>query len=438
MTDWKLARLADLAEIKHGFAFQGEFFSTDGPGDILLTPGNFAIGGGFQWGKRKYYRGPVSNEYVLGAGDLIVTMTDLSKEADTLGYPAFVPDANQRFLHNQRIGKVLLRNSSIDLRFLYWIMCTRDYRNEVIASVTGSTVKHTSPTKILAYQFRLPPLCEQQAIASVLGALNDKIDLNRRMNQALEAMARAIFRDWFVDFGPTRAKMEGRASYLAPELWALFPERLDEEDTPKGWAFAELGSVAAELRRGISPAYIELGGVRVLNQKCVRSRWIDFGPSRRHDQVKRGVDGRELKVGDILVNSTGVGTLGRTAQIWEVDEPTTVDSHVTVVRANVSRVNACYLGLNLTGREVEIEALGEGSTGQTELARTRLAGLPTLVPPAPIQASFERTIQPLIDRMTSNARENRTLAATRELLLPKLMSGEIRVRDAEKELESVA
>ena len=82
----------------------------------------------------------------------------------------------------------------------------------------------------------LPPLAEQDAIASILGALDDKIDLNRRMNETLEAMARAIFKDWFVDFGPTRAKMEGRAPYLAPEIWALFPDRLDDEGKPEGWS----------------------------------------------------------------------------------------------------------------------------------------------------------------------------------------------------------
>ena len=84
-------------------------------------------------------------------------------------------------------------------------------------------------------QIPLPPIAEQDAIASILGALDDKIDLNRRMNETLEAMARAIFKDWFVDFGPTRAKMEGRAPYLAPEIWALFPDRLDDEGKPEGW-----------------------------------------------------------------------------------------------------------------------------------------------------------------------------------------------------------
>ena len=116
MPDWVHSRLGDLVDIKHGYAFKGEYFFEEPPGDFLLTPGNFAIGGGFQWGKRKYYRdGPVPDDFVLRPGDLIVTMTDLSKGADTLGYSAAVPESNVRLLHNQRLGKVIKKSESIDL-----------------------------------------------------------------------------------------------------------------------------------------------------------------------------------------------------------------------------------------------------------------------------------------------------------------------------------
>ena len=105
MNNWRDTRLADLIDIKHGFAFMGEFFVDDPSEDILVTPGNFAIGGGFQLNRPKFYKGPVPEDYVLSAGDVIVTMTDLSKDADTLGYSAIVPASKKRFLHNQRIGK---------------------------------------------------------------------------------------------------------------------------------------------------------------------------------------------------------------------------------------------------------------------------------------------------------------------------------------------
>ena len=116
MDEWVPTKLADLVEIKHGFAFKGEYFFEYPPCDFLLTPGNFAIGGGFQWGKRKYYRGgPVPEDYILQPGDLLVTMTDLSKEADTLGYSAVVPETEFRLLHNQRLGKVILKSGKAGL-----------------------------------------------------------------------------------------------------------------------------------------------------------------------------------------------------------------------------------------------------------------------------------------------------------------------------------
>lgn len=211
--NWQTATLAEVIDVKHGFAFKGEFMHDEPDGDVLLTPGNFAIGGGFKGDKLKYYDGPVPEEFVLREGDLLVTMTDLSKQADTLGYPAFVPTCahGRRYLHNQRLGKVLIKSSkTIDARFLYYLMCSAEYRHEVLASATGTTVKHTSPARIKRFRFRRPPLAEQRVIAHILGALDNKIELNWRFNEVLDAIARALFKSWFVDFDPVRAKTEGR------------------------------------------------------------------------------------------------------------------------------------------------------------------------------------------------------------------------------------
>ena len=245
--EWRDVALGDLVDIKHGFAFKGDYIHDEPHGDILLTPGNFVIGGGFKGGKFKYYSGDVPGEFVLCEGDLLVTMTDLSKQADTLGYPALVPVSadDRRFLHNQRLGKVLIRrNGDVDSRFLYYVMCSSEYRHEVLASATGTTVKHTSPDRIRQFRFSLPSLPEQRAIAHVLGTLDDKIELNRRMNETLEEMARALFKSWFVDFDPVRAKMEGRwrrgepLPGLPADLYDLFPNRMvpsEFGEIPEGW-----------------------------------------------------------------------------------------------------------------------------------------------------------------------------------------------------------
>ena len=253
MKEWVEVAIGDLIDIEHGYAFKGQSIHDDSQdqSDILLTPGNFAIGGGFKGDKFKYYDGDAPEGFVLHPDDLLVTMTDLSKESDTLGYPALVPSRtdNKRYLHNQRLGKIKLKETNdVEFRYLYYVMCSRHYRNEILASCTGTTVKHTSPERIKQYHFLLPPKEEQQAIAHVLGTLDDKIELNRRMNRTLEEMARAIFQDWFVDFGPTKAKMEGQEPYLPAELWDLFPDELvDSElgEIPEGWEAKTLSEFAS-------------------------------------------------------------------------------------------------------------------------------------------------------------------------------------------------
>ena len=126
-----------------------------------------------------------------------------------------------------------------------------------------------SNRRFRSFRLPFPPLTSKRAIASILGALDDKIDLNRRMNETLEAMARAIFKDWFVDFGPTRAKMEGRAPYLAPEIWALFPDRLDNEGKPEGWDITEHWRQSRRsYDRRPSPRYTGQGGDLRIESEC--------------------------------------------------------------------------------------------------------------------------------------------------------------------------
>lgn len=188
---WKEYSLDELIHIKHGYAFKGEFFSEEPTDDILLTPGNFAIGGGFKAQKLKYYNGNFPVDYILNENDVIVTMTDLSKEADTLGFSAKVPAwYGKRFLHNQRIGLVKLKTDEFDQNYLYWLMRTFSYQRFVANGATGATVKHTSPTKICQYKFTAPEnKTTQRKIASILSAYDDLIENNLKRIKLLEKKA---------------------------------------------------------------------------------------------------------------------------------------------------------------------------------------------------------------------------------------------------------
>ncbi|VVC76421.1 hypothetical protein AQUSIP_17330 [Aquicella siphonis] len=240
------------------------------------------------------------------------------------------------------------------------------------------------------------------------------------MNETLDAMAQALFKSRFVDFD------------------GIKPEDMCKSEMgliPKGWDFLPLAEVTSYLSRGLSPKYTGGDGVLVLNQRCIRNNVVDFTTARRHDHGLKKIIGRELQIGDILVNSTGVGTLGRVAQILHLPERTIVDSHVTIVRA-ASNITSNYLGLNLLRRQEEIEALGEGSTGQTELSRANLGQVRILLPPLEVIKQFDKSTQPLRNRSSSILLENNSLASIRDFLIPKLISGQLQIEDAEKFLES--
>jgi len=306
-------------------------------------------------------------------------------------------------------------------------------------------------------------LWQQEAIAQILGGIDDKIDLNRRINQTLEAMAQAIFKSWFVDFDPVKAKIAAKAEgrdplraamtaisgkpdaeldTLPPDQFAplaataaLFPDEMEDSalgEIPKGWHSSTLGEQCAYLNRGISPKYVDEGGVLVLNQKCIRDFSLDPSKGRRHDPNQRNVNGRELHLGDVLVNSTGVGTLGRVAQVLRLDEPTIVDSHVTVVRSGTS-LNSAYLGQWFVTKQPDIEAMGEGSTGQTELSRGKLASMTILVPEQAVLGAFAAAVAPMQSLIATRGRESLVLQQTRDALLPRLLSGELQVLKAEAE-----
>ncbi|HRZ83251.1 MAG TPA: restriction endonuclease subunit S, partial [Candidatus Hydrogenedentes bacterium] len=424
--EWQDCALADLIDVKHGFAFQGRFISDEACGDILLTPGNFSVGGGFKGEKFKYYNGPVPDDFVLNAGDLLVSMTDLSKQSDTLGYPAFVPHrtCDRQYLHNQRLGKVLLRNAdTLDLRYLYYRLCAADYRHEVLASATGTTVKHTSPERIRRFRFSLPPLPEQRAIAQILGTLDDKIEVNRRMNGTLEGMARALFQSWFVDFDPVRAKAEGRDPGLPKNIAELFPDGFEDSELgeiPRGWGVGRVDE-EFDLTMGQSPpgyTYNETGEGLPFYQG--RADFTFRFPMRR---VYCTAPTRFAKQGDTLVSVRApVGDINMAG------EECAIGRGVAAVRhKSGSRSFTYYSMRSFEAAFAQFEAEG---TVFGSISKRDFHNLPFIAPHEGLVAAFERLCGPLDAAIARNAHESRTLASLRDALLPKLVSGELRVGDA--------
>ncbi|MGH7485173.1 MAG: restriction endonuclease subunit S [bacterium] len=429
--EWRDCSLGDLIDVKHGFAFQGEFIHDDPRGDVLLTPGNFAIGGGFKGDKFKYFDGPIPSDFILAEGDLLVTMTDLSKQSDTLGFPAFVPSRSdgRRYLHNQRLGKVHVKdNRAVDTRYLHYRLRSASYRHEVLASATGTTVKHTSPERIQRFKFSLPPLPEQRAIARILGTLDDKIELTRQLSGTLEAMARALFKSWFVDFDPVRAKAEGRDPGLPQPLADLFPTRLvasELGEIPEGWGVGRFGDVVEQVREQEDP----FSSPDVLfNHFSIpafdEGQWpkVEFGGGIKSQKTR-------VPSGVILLSKLNP----EIERVWLVDvqpgERAVCSTEFLVLRSRAPSTRSyayCLARSPLFRQQIEALVTGTSKSHQRAHADTVL-GLSAIRAPAPFIKAFDDCASGLLERTLACRHETRNLAALRDALLPKLISGEIRI-----------
>ena len=291
----------------------------------------------------------------------------------------------------------------------------------------------------LAYlQFHIPDLGIQRAIAYILGTLDDKIELNRRMNETLEAMARALFKSWFVDFDPVRAKMEGRHTGLPQEIAELFPDRLVNSEMgkiPEGWTVARLAELVdinpkRSLRRGQIAPYLPMASM----------------PTRGH--VPDSVDVRPFGSGIRFAN--GDTLVARITPCLENGKTAYVDflpdnevgwgsTEYIVLRPRPPLPNqfAYCLARSVGFREFAIQNMS-GTSGRQRVPAAALAAFSMVAPPVRLAAQFGEAAGLFLDRASRAGRQSRTLAALRDTLLPRVMSGEIRLAEAEQAMEAEA
>jgi type I restriction enzyme, S subunit len=427
-------RLGELVEIKHGWPFKSDLCSDVLTGrPIVVNTGNFRYTGGFRFEETKIreYRGEYPLEYELPPGAILVIMTCQTPNGEILGVPARVPKDGKIYLHNQRLGRVVLKGSHMaDYSYLYWIFLSPDFNHELFLSASGTKILHTAPSRIEAVQIKLPPLSEQQAIAAVFDALDDKIELNRRMNETLEAIARALFRDWFVDFGPTYSKLEGRQPYLAPDLWSLFPDVIDNEEKPLGWSVLPLDEMA-DFLNGL--ALQKFPGTGHGDLPVIKIAELRAGVTANSDWASNAVP-KDYIVddGDILFAWSG----SLIQRIWTGGRGA-LNQHLFKVSSTRFPKWLHYFWVDHHLRDFQAIAASKATT-MGHIQRHHLSEAETVIGDEPVMKAADALIAPLFERLITNDLESRTLAQTRDLLLPKLLSGEIRVKDAEKFLAEVA
>jgi len=407
MTDiYPVCRLGSVASVQGGFAFKSADFTETGVPVLKIKNVRLRE---VDTTEPAYVDQSVTKDtarYFCKTGDLLISMTGSGPQApnSVVGRVARFTGPSDRYLINQRVGRFVNKApDKLDQRYIFYVLAQDETLWKLVSVATGSANQaNISGSQIESLEVPLPPLAEQKAIAAVLGALDDKIELNRRMNATLEAMARALFQSWFVDFDPVRAKLDGRPpAALDPATAALFPEHLEDSSLghiPKGWTSGKLGDIGTNSRRGVQPSDIAPNTPYIALEHMPR-RCIALGDWDDSADVASGKSA--FKKGEIL--------FGKLRPYFHKVGVAPFDG-------------VCSTDLASTGTKMP-------RTNWSDISSFKVA-----LPPKPIAAAFTRNVQPMLDRIHANLHQSRTLATLRDTLLPKLLSGELSVNEQEDAL----
>lgn len=323
----------------------------------------------------------------------------------SFGIPSYV-QTDELFCFERNIA-LLHPNKDIEPRFLYYSLKNPAFYKGVEIVANGSAQKLIPLSKLKDLKISVPDKEAQRHIADILSAYDDLIENNQRQIKLLEEAAQRLYKEWFVDL-----RFPGHENTKIVD------------GVPEGWSKSTVSEVSAVLRRGISPKYNEKARGIVINQKCIRQTIVSYDEART--QEKKYPTELELKEADIAICSTGAGTLGRVGQIYEVRENTTLDSHVTLIRAN-EKIGQQYLFWSLKMQQDYLMSAGKGSTNQLELSRETIGNCKILIPEQKIAEQAEKNFAAIHDKMKECSMQIARLREARDLLLPKLMSGEVEV-----------
>lgn len=403
MGSWREGTIGEAMRIKHGFAFKGEFFSTEGS-HIVLTPGNFKAEGGlkFKGGKEKYYTGPIPEEFVLKQGDLLVAMTDLTQNAPLLGSAAIVPVDGQ-LLHNQRLGKVTDIDASLASKeFLYWLLNWEPARAQIRATATGATVKHTAPDRIYSVRVRFPPPHIQRLICDRLTAYNQLIENCERRTEVLDEMARALYREWFVEL--------------------RYPGRQGGGKLAAGWRRAVAGDVADEVRRSVPKgdiaSVVYVGLEHIPRRNLALDSWEIV--------AELGSNKLEFKAGEVLFGK--IRPYFHKVAVAPCDGVCSADTFV--IRPREPGMYGLMVGLVSSD---EFVAHASATANGAKMPRANwdvMMQFPVSIPPKQLLSRFDDLMRPWLNEQRNLVARIRNLREARSLLLPRLLAGDLSVAEA--------
>ena len=347
----------------------------------------------------------------------------------------------------QRVARLRAREG-ISQDYLRYVICNDSFTEYVKAVHTGTSIPHISKGQIENFEVVVPPFEDQQQIAAVLISLDDRITLLRETNATLEAIAQALFKSWFVDFDPVRAKMEGRTPEGMDEATAaLFPDGFETSElgeVPRGWRVAKVGEVA-EVVKGKSYSSKDL--VDSHHTALVTLKSFERGGGFRMDGFKpySGAykPSQVVSAGDLIVAYTDVTQaaelIGKPAVVVGVDEYTTLVASldVGIVRPDERHCGKQFLyGLFRTDAFQSHTLAHTSGTTVLHLAKDGIGSFAFALPPNELIRSFEVIAATIASRKQTNSDAVRTLSTLRDTLLPRLISGQLRLPEAQAATEA--
>jgi len=411
--DWEIDTLGNHTNLIKGISYRSEDYCSEEDGLIFINLKCVRRNGGFRKEGIKYYNGGITEEQFVKPGEILIANTDITQNREVIGSPVKVPDLknDRQMCISLDLSKLDVTSKNLDSNFLYYYLMSPRARHFMISNGNGTTVVHLSTKNVPNMIIPLPNMREQTAIAKILSDLDSKIELLQKQNKTLEAIGQAIFKHRFVDF--EFPDEEGKPYKSSGG------EMVDSEfgEIPRGWGVGTLGDIC-EITMGQSPpgkTYNEIGKGTPFYQGN-----RDFGfrfPTRR---VYCTAPTRFAEEGNVLLSVRApVGNLN------VAEERCAIGRGVAALRLNGTQHGYLYYLLRATQsgwNEFEAEGTVFGSANKSDVQ-----GFKVVIPPNKSKEQFASLIKSLDDQIINNEKQSRALISIRDTLLPKLMSGELRV-----------
>lgn len=407
MGEWKTYRLGDIIEIVSGFSYKGEYL---GKGDkYLLGMGCVSFNEQFLEKGLRPYSGYCDKRYYAKEGDIVLATRQQSDNMPILGMPAIIPKKykGKQMIVGANLYRVINKSKDFSNDFIYWLLKSPDYVNYIKSCQTGTTVRMITKANIENYTFICPDRESRLLISHFLWTLENKIELNRRINANLEAQAQALFKSWFVDFEPFRD-----GPFVDSELGKI----------PQGWKVGTLSEIGDVIGGGtpskIVSEYYADNGIAWITPKDLSTNNCKFTSKGETDISELGYKNSSAKLmprGSVLFSSRApIGYISIAK-----NEICTNQGFKSIVP---KKVGTCFIYYLLRNNTSKIESMASGSTFK-EVSGGLMKSLKVIIPSNKILTAFEEAIQPLFNMQEHNEDENAHLSALRDTLLPKLMSG---------------